>query len=378
MTRLLYIHNIKMPGPEANTVNVAKMCSAFAANGCTVTLAVLPGVPTDHIAQRIQDYYGLTHAFAVSPLPAWAARPSIAALAGAVLARRGGADIAYTRAPHVALAACLAGVPTALEVHTDPAGFGAIGLAAYKRAIAHLKLIGLIAISEALAHRLRADNPSAPITVAHDGADVRTPTTTRQGEGFRVGYVGRFYRGKGLELVGRLAALCPWAVFHIVGGDRAAAEAIMGMPAPANVVVHGALPHAEAAQHIDACDAVLAPYQRSVIVADGKTDAAAWMSPLKIFEYMAAGKAILASDLPVLREILHDGENALLLAPDDPEAWAAALRMLRDAPARREQIGARARADLLARYTWAQRARHILQELTPNAPTKTIRQRASA
>jgi glycosyltransferase involved in cell wall biosynthesis len=375
--RLLYIHNIAMPGPEANTVNVAKMCSAFAANGCAVTLATLPGAPSAHLAKRINDFYGLSTPFTVAPLQAWAARPSLAALAGAILARRGGADIAYTRAPHAAFAACLAGVPTALEVHTDPAGFGALGLAAYKGAITHPKLIGLIAISDALARRLAADTPRAPIFVAHDGADSRPPAHPAQHGEFRVGYVGRFYRGKGLELVGRLATLCAWAQFHIVGGDQAAAEAIMGMRAPANVVVHGSLPHAEAAEHIDACDVVLAPYQRSVIVADGKTDAAAWMSPLKIFEYMAAGKAILASDLPVLREILHDGENALLLAPEDAEAWSRALQVLRDDPARRDQLGSRARTDLLARHTWTQRASRILGALRQNAPQHAARSYAA-
>ena len=365
-----------MPGPEANTVNVAKMCSAFAANGCAVTLAALPGTPAPHLAAEIKRYYHLSCDFDVAPLPAWAARPSIAALAGAALARRGGADLAYTRAPHAALASCLAGVPSVLEVHTDPAGFGALGLAAYRHAIAHPKLLGVVAISNALARRLQQDAPRAPIIVAHDGADSRTTSAAQASDVLRVGYVGRFYRGKGLELVGRIAALCPWAAFHIVGGDRAAAEAVMGMPAPANMNIHGALPHAEAAAHIDGCDIVLAPYQRSVIVADGKTDAAAWMSPLKIFEYMAAGKAILASALPVLREILEDGANALLLPPDDPAPWAAALAALRDNPTRRQALGDRARADLLARYTWEKRARHILGALQQTASPQAQRRSA--
>ena len=42
-------------------------------------------------------------------------------------------------------------------------------------------------------------------------------------------------------------------------------------------------------------------------------------SPLKLFEYMAAGRAIVASDLPAIREVLRDGENALLVTPGDAE-----------------------------------------------------------
>ena len=92
------------------------------------------------------------------------------------------------------------------------------------------------------------------------------------------------------------------------------------------------------------------------------------MSPLKVFEYMAAGKPILASDIPALREILRDGETALLLPPGEPEAWAAAARALLRDPGRAAALGARARAAFLAEYTWDARAARILAHLPPQAP----------
>ncbi len=88
-----------------------------------------------------------------------------------------------------------------------------------------------------------------------------------------------------------------------------------------------------------------------------------WMSPLKVLEYMAAGKAILASDIPALREILRDGETALLLPPGEPEAWAAAARALLRDPGRAAALGARARAAFLAKHTWDARAVRILARL---------------
>jgi hypothetical protein len=91
------------------------------------------------------------------------------------------------------------------------------------------------------------------------------------------------------------------------------------------------------------------------------------MSPLKLFEYMAAGKPILCSDLPVLREIVEDGRNGLLLPLADADAWVAALCRLRDAPEERRRLGAAARADLVARYTWRERARRI-QEFFAGGP----------
>jgi glycosyltransferase involved in cell wall biosynthesis len=111
-----------------------------------------------------------------------------------------------------------------------------------------------------------------------------------------------------------------------------------------------------------AFDVLLAPYQLEVQIASGE-ETASWMSPLKLFEYMAAKKPILCSDLPVLREIIQHGRNGLLLPVNDPEAWINALQRLLADPAERERLGANARADLLTRYTWQRRATRVIDYL---------------
>jgi glycosyltransferase involved in cell wall biosynthesis len=79
---------------------------------------------------------------------------------------------------------------------------------------------------------------------------------------------------------------------------------------------------------------------------------------LKLFEYMAAGRAIVASDLPAIREVLTDGVNGLLVAPGDADALAAAIRRLAaDAPLRL-RLGAAAGKDASS-YTWGRRAERL-------------------
>src|ERR1700755_1388835 len=85
--KLCYIHNIVMPGPEANTVHVAKMCSAFAANGCDVTLIAGAAPGARELEGKLRTHYGLQHAFRVVPLSGLGAKPSVAALCGALHAR---------------------------------------------------------------------------------------------------------------------------------------------------------------------------------------------------------------------------------------------------------------------------------------------------
>jgi glycosyltransferase involved in cell wall biosynthesis len=85
------------------------------------------------------------------------------------------------------------------------------------------------------------------------------------------------------------------------------------------------------------------------------------MSPLKIFEYMAAGVPILATDLPSLREVLRHDANAWLVPPGDPAALAAGIEVLASQPERHRRLAATALQDV-QQYTWQRRAAAILEQ----------------
>ncbi len=103
----------------------------------------------------------------------------------------------------------------------------------------------------------------------------------------------------------------------------------------------------------------------------------AYASPLKIFDYMAAGLAIVAPDQPNIRELLQHGVNGLLFDPDQPGAmWQAIVGLIED-PERIAVLARAARADLEARgYTWRANAERIvgwaMDELTPGASGKRV------
>src|SRR5690606_120420 len=144
-----------------------------------------------------------------------------------------------------------------------------------------------------------------------------------------------------MELISRIVGLCPDARFTIVGGNCSEIESWKAETAgQANIHFAGHVPHGEVARYIAAFDVVLLPNQNTVSSSRGTGSIGAWTSPLKMFEYMAAGKPIVASDLPVLREVLHDGESALLCSPDDPKRWAATIATLHRDPELRQRLGA--------------------------------------
>jgi glycosyltransferase involved in cell wall biosynthesis len=104
---------------------------------------------------------------------------------------------------------------------------------------------------------------------------------------------------------------------------------------------------------------LLAPYQEQALIANGE-DIAPWMSPLKLVEYMAAGRAIVASDLPMARELLTDAVDAVLADPSDIGAWASAVRGLVDDPERRDRLGRAAHRTAHGVLDWDSRLARIL------------------
>jgi glycosyltransferase involved in cell wall biosynthesis len=157
-----------------------------------------------------------------------------------------------------------------------------------------------------------------------------------------------------------LARRLPDIDLHVLGGPAADAEALRALPErPAGLHVHGLRPVADAERLQAAMDVLLAPYARSVATPGG-VDTSRWMSPMKVFEYLAAGRAVVCSDLPALREVLEDDVTAVLVDPEDVDAWVDAVERLRDDATVREQLGARGRAVHAERFTWEARTRRLL------------------
>ena len=115
-----------------------------------------------------------------------------------------------------------------------------------------------------------------------------------------------------------------------------------------------------------ACEMLLMPYERRISVSSGG-DTARFASPMKVFEYLAATRTIISSDLPVLREVLNE-KNAVLVPPEDVDAWNDAIRSLASDPDRRQHLASQARSDA-TRYTWIERARRSLQGMEQDSAT---------
>jgi glycosyltransferase involved in cell wall biosynthesis len=83
-----------------------------------------------------------------------------------------------------------------------------------------------------------------------------------------------------------------------------------------------------------------------------------------MFEYMSVGTPIISSDLQVLREILVDRHNSLLVKPDDVIEWLTALNLLIKDKNLAERLGTNAYKEFIEKYTWEIRAKKMLEDIT--------------
>jgi len=128
------------------------------------------------------------------------------------------------------------------------------------------------------------------------------------------------------------------------------------------VTFTGAVPHGSVRAHLDAADILVSPH----VPMPGGTPF--FGSPTKLFEYMAMGKAIAASALDQIAEVLEHGRTALLVKPGDSSELAEAVQRLAADVQLRVELGRNARAAALARHTWRQNARRVLAHYTDTRP----------
>jgi glycosyltransferase involved in cell wall biosynthesis len=371
--KIAYLASAAIPSTSANSLQILKMCEAMAEEGHAVTLFAPGTVDASRgDGDEVGEFYGLRVAQELVRVdaPQLIGRRGLAwRMAG--VAQQQHPSLVYTRGVDIALAAAWRGLPVVLELHQLPSG--RLG-PHYLRFFLHSRgCRRLIIITSRLLELLVAGFPAArrvETLVAGDAYDdaayraLPEPRDARRALGIAMkgvvaGYFGSVVPGRGVETILAMARALPEVQVMIAGGvERPASEQ------PANVLWLGRIPPAKVALHQAACDILLMPYQARVTV-QGKGDTAEIMSPLKLYEYMAAGRLIISSDLPALRTMLDEG-NSLLVPPQDTRAWVAALRRAAHSADLRRTLAHQAQVDV-APHTWRNRARTILADLEGGA-----------
>jgi glycosyltransferase involved in cell wall biosynthesis len=380
--RILYLADIRFPLERANGIQTFETCHALAARGHRVTLRVRPD--TAHPRRDPYAFYGLsplanlrieTVGAAVGPP---VAKRAVYVGSSCLRALRGRWDVLLTR--DLGMAAAIARVPRGRRpaLVYESHGFSPEVSAALsamlsdgraptrakqdrlldRERIVWQRADGYITITQALHDELTDRfGERDRIAVVHDGVRIdRLQPIGRRGARPVVGYAGHLYPWKGVDVLLEALARIPDVHGLIVGGHpseldlercrgRAAELAIAD-----RITFTGLVAPFEVGARIASADVLVLPNLPLRI-------SRAYTSPLKLFEYMAAGRPIVASDLPAVREVVGV-DAAVLVKPGDPEALAAGLRRVLANPDLAERL-ARTALARVRDFTWDARAARI-------------------
>lgn len=368
--KVFYLANVRLPTEKAHGIQIAKMCEAFATAGAEVEL-VLPK-RLSHLKADIFDYYGVERNFSVkklfcldalSLLPVfksigfWIGSITFALSAGIYLHRNH--SVVYIR-ELVDIIFLSKKQRIIWEAHHLPARANWLFWHSLK------KVKKFVVITQGLKTNLmELGIAEEKILVAPDAVDVAQfdiPDSIIEARG-RLHlpidkqialYTGHLYSWKGSGTLLHAAALLPDVQFVTVGGtadDRGEWLRMIEREQIRNILCLPHRPPRDIPQYLKAADVLLLPNSAKEKISSHYT------SPLKLFEYMAAKRPIIASDLPSLREVLTE-DMTTFFTPDDPRSLADAIQTVLNNPADAAKK-AEAAYDRVQNYSWVNRAQNI-------------------
>ncbi len=361
--KLLYLSNSIIPSQYANSVHVMKMCQALQQNDFEAELLCYTQ-NKNFDENEVFEKYGIKTKFKIKKFYLRNMRAKFFQKFFSILWMLVNYDkksLIYGRDVYGVYLASLLGFDVIYESHGLPTTklYGMIE----NKLLKSKRLKKLVVISEKLKEIYLENSAlknSEKILVLHDGADALNLSIKGidLGDGFHIGYIGSlYYEGRGIDIILEVAKLNHDFTLHLIGGKNEEVNYWKKI-ATNNVKFYGFLSHNEASKYLLSFDVVLMPYQKDLKLADNKVNTSSWMSPMKMFEYMAAKKAIVSSDLPVIREVLNEN-NSILVQSDNVDDWSKAINKLYKNENLKNRIAEKSYSDFLNQYSWKERAKNI-------------------
>jgi glycosyltransferase involved in cell wall biosynthesis len=363
-----------IPSKTANSIQAVKVCHALKQIGHDIQL----WVPEFQRARwdEIAEIYGITDQFEITWLPfskklkqydfSWKSVRS---------AIKWKSDVIYTWALQAAFFANFQKVPIAMEFHDFPMGFMGPKLFQMLMRLRTEKLIMTTtrALAQGIEERYNLRFNPDNLQIAPNGTDperykdLPNPDKARKSlelkNGLTVGYTGHFYPGRGMNLLTAIARSMPEVNFLWVGGqekDIAPWYAELNAQSIHNVTITGFIPNSRLPMYQAAADILVMPYGKKIEGSSGGNIARV-INPMKMFDYLSTGRAIIASNIPVFHEVLNE-TIAVFCDPDNANDWVSAINKLsRDNNLRLSMQAAALEA--AKPYSWKNRAKVSIDKL---------------
>ena len=374
--KVCYVGSPPLFTEGASAIHMMKMCQAMINIGIKKVELVLPSY---NKTKDIYDYYGVKNRFKIISIPFtnFYARQIVHGIASAIYASRNrkNYDLFLTRnIVFTFISTVILNIPTIYDAHHPPVNFLANYL--FKQFKDSKNLIRFSTNTQGLGEiYLKLGLDKTKHVVAHNGVDLDDYKIDQTVSEIRsklnlpnqkkiVCYSGNTYKGRGIESLIEIASELKDAIFLIVGGtedDNSVYKKVIQTKGLDNFIIKGFVSHDQVPLYLKASDILVIPYTTRVTIRSG-TNASNFTSPIKLFEYMASGKPIVATSIPTIKEVLKDRSNAVLVEADNIKSLKEGISLLLKDENLGKTISENALSDI-EQYTWEGRVRRILSDI---------------
>lgn len=334
--KICYISNSAAPSSNASSLQTAKLCEGLSKLGHEVKL-ILPdtGYKNDYF-----KFYNIKKKFSLEKIKFFKSFPkgifyylyTFISIYKSEIKKK---DIYITRNFFTSLILSIFKKNHILEIHDDIDVEGRI----IKFLIRNLEILNLkplrkiITTTFSLKKKYTNDyNVKAQkIQVLHNASSLgpNFKKFKKKKKCLNIGYFGSLFESRGIKLIIDLSISDKENQYYIYGGSKADIDSLKKKYKNRNLHLSPYLPYSKVEKKIRGIDVCLLPYKSKITVSGNIGDISKYTSPLKIFDYMILGKLIVCTNLPVLKEILKDKQNSLLIQKNSGLTfWKKKIRMI--------------------------------------------------
>jgi glycosyltransferase involved in cell wall biosynthesis len=358
--KIIYIAEFSLPNMSAYTVHVLKMCDNFC-KYAEVEL-IIPHQKNSYLFKKIKKEYLLKNNFKIKSV--FPSKKKLNLITRILFSLKiynylnlNNYNMIISRSIIPSLVLAFFDKKNILELHSEMTG-----LTKYLFKLSGLKNINInlkfILIHSKLLKLLKINSKN--FSVLGDAVEKKDfVSKNSKTKLLTCAYSGSFAKGKGLETLYAIANKAPNIKFDIFGNIKTMDHDLSLKKIPKNIRFKGFLNYRMISTILPKYKILLMPYQKKVGVLIKRIDVASYFSPLKLFEYMATGKIIIASDLRVYRKVLKNNHNSITLNPQNTNKWIETINNI-FASNKYDYLGINAKDDV-KKYTWKIRVNKIIK-----------------
>lgn len=316
--KICYISNSASPSKNASSLQTAKLCEYISKKRHCITLIL----PNTGLKKNFFKYYNIKSKFNMERISYFNKFPtgidyylySIWAIIKSNLKRQ---DLYITRNFFTSFILCILRKKHILEIHDDVEIEGRIT----KFLVKNLKmlnskyLIKIVTTTATLKKKyIKYKVYKKKIFVLHNASSLSSKfKNSKNKKNYKIGYFGSIYKSRGIDMISRLSMLDKKNKYYIFGGSKKQIKFFSNKNKNKNIVFSSYIPYNMVNKVLPKIDICILPYTPKITVSGNVGDISKYTSPLKVFDYMKLGKLIICSNLPVIREVLTNNKNSILI-----------------------------------------------------------------